>query len=298
MKNMIAIAARESKKTLSVAYPADKTVISAVERARKAGLIDAIFVGDQDIIEKIADDIDCDITSYKVIDVKDPKEAALKAVSLISSGEADFLMKGSLDTSLVLKAVLNDEVGICAEKLLSHVSVMELPNHPKLLTVTDAAMNIAPDANQKKEIIQNAVDLVIKLGIEKPLVAVLAAIEKVNPKMQATVDADKLVKMFENGEIQNCIVGGPFALDNAISIKAANIKKVSHPVAGNADILLCPDIESGNILYKSLSFLAYAKSGSIITGAKAPVVLTSRADSEDVKFNSIALGVIAIDERN
>lgn len=294
MKDITTMASRSGKKTLAVAYPGDKDTLSAVDRAHKAGFIEAILVGDEDVIKSVSSSMQCNLSNYKVIDIKDPKEAALYAVSLVSKGEADFLMKGTLDTSLILKAVLNKEVGICDGHLLSHVSVMELPNYTKILTITDAAMNIAPDVEEKKQIIENAVKLVSKLGIKEPLVAVLAAIEKVNPKMQATVDAAELVKMYERKEIKDCIVGGPFALDNAISQKAAQIKKVHHPVAGNADILVCPDIEAGNILYKSLSFLAYAKSGSIITGGRAPIVLTSRADSEDVKFNSIALGIISL----
>lgn len=296
IKDIIELARKRGPKKLAVACPDDKNVLSAVSRAKNAGIICPILVGDRSNIESVADSIELDISEYEILDFPIKEEACLKSVSLVSSGDADFLMKGLVDTSTLLKAVLHEEFGLRSGKILSHISIMELPNYPKLLTVTDAAMNISPDLSAKVQIIENAVDVLLKLGIETPQVAAICAIEKVNPKMPSTVDAYELMKMNEAGEIKNCVVGGPLGLDNAISEKAAEIKGIKHPVAGHADILLCPDIEAGNILYKALSFLAYAKSGSIIVGATAPVVLTSRADCEDVKFNSIALGVISIEK--
>jgi phosphate butyryltransferase len=210
----------------------------------------------------------------------------------VSSGKAHMVMKGLVDTGIILKAVLNKETGLRTGSVLSHVAIFDVVNYPRLLLVTDAAMNIAPTLEQKKQIIENSLHVANGLDIDEPKVGVICAKEKVNPKMPATVDAGELVKMNENGELTGCIVGGPFALDNAVSEEAAKLKGISHPVAGKADILMCPNIESGNILYKTLGFLANAKSAGVIVGAKAPIILTSRADSEEAKLNSIALGVL------
>lgn len=294
IKDIIEIAMQKGTKRLAVACPDDKNVLSAVDRAKNAGLIVPILVGDSSNISRVADNMSIDISDYEIVNIPDKEDACFEAVHLVSSGSADFLMKGLVDTATLLKSVLDNEIGLRTGRVLSHISVMELPNYTKLLTVTDAAMNIAPDLSAKRQIVENAVNTLLKLGIKNPKVAAVCAIEKLNPKMQATVDAVELTKLSRAGEIKNCTVYGPLGLDNAISEKAAEIKGITDPVAGRADIVLCPDIEAGNILYKALSFLAYAKSGSIVVGSSAPVVLTSRADCEDVKFNSIALGVIAI----
>lgn len=291
-QDIMELAKKRGPKTISVAVAQDKEVLMAVKEANDLGIANAIFVGDKEKIENIAADIGMDLGKFEVIDEKDLTAASRKAVELVSTGKADMVMKGLVDTSIILKAVLDEEIGLRTGKVLSHVAVFDIETYPKALLVTDAAMNIAPDVDKKKEIIENAVYVAHSLDIETPKVAVVCAKEKVNPKMPATVDAEKLVEMNKNGEIEDCIVGGPFALDNAISKEAAEHKGIQHPVAGDADILLMPYIEAGNVLYKSLVFLAKAENAGVIVGAKAPVVLTSRADSDKAKLNSIALGVL------
>ena len=291
-EEVLKIAKERGPKTVSVACAQDRDVLKAVDNAKRNGIVKAILVGDQAKIEAIAKEENIDLSEYELIHIEDLAEASLKAVELVSSGKAHMVMKGLVDTGIILKAVLNKEVGLRTGSVLSHVALFDVINYPRLLLVTDAAMNIAPDLQQKKQIIENSLQVARGLDIELPKVAVICAKEKVNPKMPATVDAGELVKMNENGELTGCIVGGPFALDNAVSEEAAKLKGIDHPVAGKADILMCPNIESGNILYKTLGFLANAKSAGVIVGAKAPIILTSRADSEESKLNSIALGVL------
>lgn len=291
-KDILDLAKKKGPKTVSVAVAQDKEVLRAVKKAKDEEIANSILVGDKEEIEKIASNIDMDLNKFEIIDIKDKKEASLKAVELVSSGKADLVMKGIVDTSIILKAVLDKEIGLKTGNLLSHVVAFDLPTYDKILLVTDAAMNIAPDLEAKKKIIENANLVAHSLGIDEPKVAVICAKEKVNPKMPDTVDAAELTKMNENGEITGCIVKGPFALDNAISKEAAIHKGIDHTVAGDADMLLMPDIEAGNILYKALVFLARASIAGVIVGAKAPVVLTSRADDNEAKFNSIALGVL------
>ncbi|MBN2259643.1 MAG: phosphate butyryltransferase [Clostridiales bacterium] len=291
-EDVLKIAKERGPKIISVACAQDNDVLKAVDNAFENGIATAILVGDKEKIEAICQEESIDISKYEVIDIKDNVEASLKAVELVSTGKAHLVMKGLVDTAVILKAVLNKEVGLRTGNVLSHVAVFDVPTYHKLLIVTDAAMNIAPDLETKKQIIENALVVSRALDIDEAKVAVIAAKEKVNPKMPATVDAGELVKMNEAGEINGCIVGGPFALDNAVSVEAAKIKGIVHPVAGDVDIMLCPTIEAGNVLYKALAFLSNAKSAGTIVGAKAPIVLTSRADSEDAKLNSIALSVL------
>lgn len=291
-EDLLNLAQERGPKTISVAVAQDKEVLLAVKEANNMGIADAILVGDKDEIISIAEEINMDINKYKIIDVKDPTEASRKAVELVSTGVSHIVMKGLVDTSIILRAVLDEEIGLRAGNILSHVAVFSVDTYDKLLLVTDAAMNIAPDLNQKKQIVENAVFLAHSIDIDNPKVAVVCAKEKINPKMPATVDSGQLVEMNNNGDIEGCIVGGPFALDNAISKEAALHKGIDHPVAGDADIILAPNIESGNVLYKALAFLANAKNAGIIVGAKAPIVLTSRADNDEAKLNSIALGVL------
>ena len=280
------------KKIISVAVAQDREVLLSVEEARKKGVVDGILVGDAVKIEKVANELSIDLTNYKIIDKKDDIEAARQAVIEVSSGRADMLMKGLVDTSVVLKAALDREIGLRGEGILSHVAVFEIENYDRLFFITDAAMNIAPDLEAKKKIIDNSVKVARALGIETPKVACICAKEKMNPKMPDTVDAHELEEMSKRGEIKNCIVGGPFALDNAVSIEAAKHKGIEHEVAGMADVLLAPDIEGGNILYKSISYFARSKGAGLIVGATAPIILTSRADSEETKLNSIILGAM------
>lgn len=289
---VLKIAKERGPKIVSVACAQDTDVMKAIQNAKENGIIEAILVGDLEKMQIIAKEENINLSEYEVIDIKDPAEASLKAVELVSSGKAHMVMKGLVDTGIILKAVLNKEIGLRTGKVLSHVAVFDVLNYPRLLLVTDAAMNIAPNLEQKKQIIENSLEVARGLDIEIPKVGVICAKEKVNPSMPATVDAGELVKMNENGELTGCIVGGPFALDNAVSEEAAKLKGIDHPVAGKADILMCPNIESGNILYKTLGFLANAKSAGVIVGAKAPIILTSRADTEEAKLNSIALGVL------
>ena len=290
--DVLKLAKERGPKTISVAVAQDKDVLTAVKNANDLGIADAVLVGDKDEITKIASEIDMDINKFKIEDYKDMTEASIKAVELVSTGKAHIVMKGLVDTSIILKAVLDKEIGLRTDKILSHVAMFDTEQYDKLLFVTDAAMNIAPDLNQKKQIIENAAFVAHSVDIDNPKVAVVCAKEKVNPKMPATVEAKELEEMNKRGEISGCIVGGPFALDNAVSKDAAELKGINHPVAGDADIILAPDIEGGNILYKALNFLAKSKSAGIIVGAKAPVVLTSRADSDEAKLNSIAFAVL------
>lgn len=290
--DLLAVARERGPKTVAVAVAQDSDVLMAVNGAYQQGIVEAILVGDLKAIQERAAEANIDLSPFEIIDIADMAEASLKAVELVSSGKAHMVMKGLVDTAIILKAVLDKQVGLRTGNVLSHVSVFDVPMYHKLLLVTDAAMNIAPDLMQKKQIIENTLEVAYALDIDTPKVGVICAKEKVSDKMPATVDAGELVAMNERGEITGCIVGGPFALDNAVSKEAARLKKIDHPAAGDCDILLCPDIEGGNILYKTLGFLTEARSAGVIVGAKAPVVLTSRADSEDAKLNSIALGVL------
>lgn len=289
---VVRIARERGPKRLSVALANDEEVLLAVSNAHKEGIVEAVLVGDEPKMRAIAAEHNIDLSPFEIINEADLQAASAIAVGLVSSGKADIVMKGLVDTSIILKAVLNKETGLRTGSVLSHTAVFDVTSYGKLLFVTDAAMNIAPDVETKAKIIDNTVKLVNALDIHNPNVAVVCAKEKVSDKMPATLDAEALVRMNQEGLIKGCVVGGPFALDNAVSKEAAKIKGVTHPGAGEADILLMPTIEAGNILYKSLSILSKTKNAGIILGAKAPVVLTSRADSDETKLYSIALAVL------
>lgn len=291
-EELLELTKNKQPRKLAVAVAEDEEVLKAVKKAKEVGIAEAILIGNKEKIEKIADDIGLDISLFEVVDEKDATLACRKAVSLVSSGRADIVMKGIIDTAVIMKAVLDSEIGLRTGRVISHVAVFSVPTYEKVFILTDAAMNIQPDLDQKKEIIENAVSFAHSLDIEEPKVAVLCAREKVSPKMIATVEAKELEDMNKNGEISGCIVGGPFALDNAISKEAAKHKGINSPVAGEADILMVPNIESGNVLYKSLTFFSKAKNAGLIVGTKAPIVLTSRSDDEQAKLYSIALGVL------
>ncbi len=282
-------------KKMVVAVADDEHVLEAVEMARQEQIIEPILVGDRMRIEDLLMKLKINHEAYQIIDVKEPVEACEISVKEISKGKADILMKGMVDTSIILRAALDKEFGLRTPNRLSHVSVMEIPTYHKILLMSDGAMNIDPDVDIKQEIIENAVGVAHALGIKEPMVGCIAAVEKVNPKMQATLDAQELVFRNQNERIKGCIIGGPFAVDNAINKEAALHKGVKDPMAGDVDILLMPQIESGNVFYKSMMFLANAKSASIIAGAKKPIVLTSRADSKESKFYSIALAALVAD---
>lgn len=289
---LLELAVKKGPKRISVACAQDDDVLRAIKVAYDKGIVNGYLIGNETEIRAIATEISLDLSGFEVINILDLAEASLKAVELVSSGKADLVMKGLVDTGIILKAVLNKEIGLRTGNVLSHVAVFDVPTYHKILMVTDAAMNIAPDLNAKKQIIENTLVVTRALNIDMPNVGVIAAKEKVTESMIATVDAGELVKMNKEGLITGCKVGGPFALDNAVSKEAAEIKGIKDPMAGDVDVLLCPTIEAGNVLYKALNFLANAKSAGIIVGAKAPIVLTSRADSDDSKLNSIALGVL------
>lgn len=289
---IIKTAKEKGPKKIAVAVAQDTEVLSAINSAKDLGIADAILVGDENEIVAAAGKCGVELAKFEVIHKPDKVEACRTAVELVSSGKAQLLMKGLVDTSIILKAVLDEKIGLRTGNVLSHVAVFDVEGYDRLFYVTDAAMNIAPDVEHKKQIIENAIQVANALGNDNPKVSVLAAVEKVNPKMQATVDAVELVEMNNKGLLKGCTVAGPFALDNAISIEAAKHKGMTNPVAGHADILLVPVIEAGNMLYKSMVFFAKAKNAGIIVGAKAPVVLTSRADSDEAKLNSIAIGVL------
>jgi phosphotransacetylase len=250
----------------------------AVEAAQ-AGLIEPILVGPRAKIEEIAKSANLDISKLELVDAAHSVEAAKQAVALVREGRAEVLMKGSLHTDELMSAIVSRDGGLRTGRRISHVFIMDVPTYHKVLIVTDAAINIAPALEDKVDIVQNAIDLAISLGLEKPKVAILCAVETVNSKMQATLDAAALCKMAERGQIKGGILDGPLAFDNAISKEAAKTKGIKSLVAGDPDILLAPDLEAGNILAKQLSFLANADSAGMVLGARVPVILTSRADS-------------------
>lgn len=288
---------KTKKYVLAVAVAQDYDVLSAVVRAVQMNLVEAILVGDENKILDIAQMHGFSLDQMKIVHEPDSTIACETAVKLVSSGEANLLMKGLVDTSVLLKAALNREWGLRTDRVLSHVTVASIPDYDRYFFITDAAMNIAPDVEAKKQIILNCLPVAKALGVDMPKVAVVCAVEKVNPKMQATLDAQALSDMQDRGEITECFVDGPFAFDNAISELAAHHKGIHNPNAGKADILLMPAIEAGNILYKAITYFAKGSVACMIAGAKAPIVLTSRADSDDAKLNSIALCVLMADRQ-
>lgn len=279
-------------KKMAVAVAQAEDVLKAVEAARKEGLTNSILVGDKKEIIRIANEMGIDPGNYEIIDKTDKTEAARCAVELVRNKKASILMKGMLGTARILKAILDKEIGLRTNRMLSHVYTLQIKGYDRLLTMTDGAMSISPDLKQKAQIIQNAIYYAHSMGIEKPKVAAVAALELVNPDMPATIDAACLAKMSERGQIVGGIVDGPLGFDNAISKEAAKHKGVESPVSGEVDIVLVPNIESGNIFAKGLVYLANAVPAGLLLGAKAPVVLVSRSDSAQSKLYSIALGVL------
>lgn len=279
------------RKRIVVAASEDKHVLEAVRDALKEGIVEAILVGLKEETRRLMEQIGFDPGSVEIVPASDPVDAASKAVSLIREKKADVLMKGLVQTSALLKAVLDKEKGLRSGALLSHFGLFESPYYHKLFGVTDAGMNVSPSFEEKVSILTNGVEMFHKIGVAMPKVAVLAAVETVNPKMDATVHAALLTQMNRRGQIKGCVIDGPLALDNAVSKEAAKHKGIESEVAGDADILLVPDIESGNLIYKALNFLGGAVAAGVILGAAAPIVLTSRADSEQSKHYSIALAV-------
>ncbi|SHI95194.1 phosphate acyltransferase [Parasporobacterium paucivorans] len=280
-------------KRMIVAAAGDEHTLEAVYHAVKEGIVRPVLVGDKKVIMAILNKLGMEIPETDIYDVPDPDEAAYKAVALVREGKGDFIMKGKLETSQILKPVVNKETGLGMGKVMSHFVINELPYYHKLLVTSDGGMVTYPTLQQKKEIIDNAVNTMIKLGYDCPKVAAVAAVEKVNPKMPETVEADQLAQMNKSGEIKNCIVAGPISLDIALDKEAADIKGYHNPVAGDADMILVPNIQVGNILGKSIVTIAGGKMAGFIVGAKAPIILTSRGSSAEEKYLSIVLAACA-----
>lgn len=280
-------------KKVSVAVAQDSAVLEAVRAAKDRKIADAILVGDKDKIEAVAKEINTDISDFEIVDVKDDIEASLAAVKLVHDGKADMYMKGLISTKDFLKSVLNKEVGLRTGSALSHVCVFDVKGIDRLLFLTDVAFIPYPTLEDKVHIINNTLKITKACGIENPKVAPLAAVEVVNPKMPVTVEAAELTQMNKDGKITGCIVDGPLSLDLAIDAEAAKHKGATdRAIQGDADILLFPDIHAGNLVYKAMVHTAEVVNGNMLTGTKAPVILTSRSDSFEVKVNSLALGAV------
>ncbi len=276
----------------AVVHPCDKQSLGGALSAAEAGLIVPVLIGPMTKIGAVARELGVDLGRFTVEDVEHSHEAAEKAVAMVRAGNAEALMKGSLHTDELMGEVVKPGTGLRTARRLSHVFYMEIPAYPKPLLITDAAVNIEPDLDAKVDIVQNAIDLAIALGIAQPRVAILAAVETVNSKMRSTLDAAALCKMAERGQIRGGIVDGPLAVDNAVSYIAAKTKGITSEVAGQADILVVPDIEAGNIVAKQLEYLADAGTAGVVIGARVPIVLTSRADSVQARVASCAIALL------
>jgi len=281
----------------AVAHPCEATALAGAIEGAALGLITPILVGPATRIRQIANEKGIALGAARIVDVPHSHAAAAKAVELVRTGEAELLMKGSLHTDELLGAVVARETGLRTARRISHVFIMDVPTYHKVLVVTDAAINIAPTLEDKVDICQNAIDLVVSLGLTQPKVAILAAVETVTSKMPATIDAAALCKMSERGQITGALLDGPLAFDNAISKDAARTKGIKSEVAGDPDILLAPDLEAGNILAKQLTFLANADSAGLVLGARVPIILTSRADSVRSRIASCAVAMRAAHAR-
>ena len=289
LDELVKIAANSGKKKIAVAAAEDDHVLHAIDEARKSGVVEPIFVGHTEKIKELAKSEKIDISGIRIVDEPNPALAAKRAVEFAANGEVQILMKGLVSTADFLRAVLNKEVGLRTNDLLCHIGVFELPSYHKLLGLTDAAQNIEPTFEEKVNIINSCVKCFNKLGVAKPKVAVIAPVEMVNPKMESTVHAAMLTQMNRRGQIKNCVIDGPLAFDNAISKEACEHKGIVSEVGGDADLIVCHNIEVGNPLYKAFNYLAGGTIAGMIMGAKVPIVLTSRADSNRSKFMSIAL---------
>jgi phosphate acetyltransferase len=281
----------------AVAHPCDESSLRGALDAAEARLIVPILVGPKDRITGVADKFGLDIDDLQIVDVPHSQAAAETAVELVRKGAAELLMKGSLHSDELLSAVANRDTGLRTGRRISHVFVMDVPTHPDTLFITDAAVNIAPDLMAKRDIIQNAIDLYAGLGLGTPKVAILSAVENVNPAIPSTIEAAALCKMADRGQITGGILDGPLAFDNAISPEAARIKGINSPVAGHAQILVVPDLEAGNMLAKNLTFLSKADAAGIVLGARVPIILTSRADNLRTRMASCAVAMLLAHNR-
>lgn len=281
----------------AVAHPCDESSLKGAVEAAQLGLLVPILVGPQARIEAVAKQCDLDIRRFEKVDAPHSIASAEAAVRLASEGKAEMLMKGSLHTDELMGAVVKKDAGLRTARRISHCFLMDVPALDRVVIITDAAINIFPSLEEKVDIVQNAIDLALALGMQQPKVAILSAMETVNPKVQSTVEAAALCKMADRGQIQGGLLDGPLALDNAIDLTAVQIKHIDSPVAGKADILVVPDLEAGNVLAKSLTFMAHADAAGIVLGARVPIILTSRADSVMTRLASCAIAFLVANAR-
>lgn len=296
-ERLIARAKQSRPAATVVAFPCEETALRGPLEAAEAGIIVPILVGPAATISELARKHSLDIRRYEVVDVPDSNAAAAAAVRLIHQGKGELLMKGSLHTDEIMREVTSGTTGLRTARRISHVFVMDVPRHPETLFITDAAINIFPDLGAKQDIVQNAIDLFSQVGLGRPRVAILSAVETVTSKIPSTIEAAALCKMAERGQITGAVLDGPLAFDNAISPQAARIKGIKSEVAGRAQILVVPDLEAGNMLAKNLSFLAGADSAGIVLGARVPIILTSRADSVRSRMASCAVASLYANAR-
>jgi len=285
-------ARKAGPKMVAVAAPHEPELLLAAQDAEREGIANCTLVGDRDLIKRLAVEHGIDITRMMIVHEPEPKVAARKVMELLRMGHADLAMKGKLETGDFLRAALDREVGLRVGRLFTHVAVFELPGFDRLLFVTDSGVVVAPTMEQKVEIVQNAIMVAQRLGVEEPRVAILAATEMVNPKIPTTMDAANLAKMADRGQIQGGLVDGPLALDNAISPESVAIKGIKSPVAGCADILVTPDVEAGNMLAKAITYFAQGKMAGVVVGGKSPLIVASRSDPHETKLVSMALGIL------
>jgi phosphate acetyltransferase len=296
-ERLIAAAQQETTIKVAVAHPCDEVSLRGVVEARKLHLVEPILVGPEGRIRTVAAQSGIDIASIEIVSSAHSEDSAGKAVGLVTAGKAEALMKGSLHTDELMSAVVSRQSGIRTARRISHCFIMDVPGHPEPLIITDAAINIAPDLDAKVDIIQNAIDLAHAMGLAEVRVAILSAMETVTVKVPSTIEAAALCKMADRGQITGALLDGPLALDNAISPEATAVKKIASPVAGRANVLVVPDLEAGNMLAKSLSFLARADAAGIVLGARVPIILTSRADSLVSRLASCAVAVMVASAR-
>lgn len=288
-------AGRGPDRICAVAHPCDETSLGAALEAGQRGLFQPILVGPEQRIRALAAEHGWSLEGLELVDMPHSHAAADAAVERVLSGRAGLLMKGSLHTDELMQAVLSHQGGLRTERRISHVFIMDVPSYPELLFITDAAINIFPDLSVKADIVRNAIDLHVGLGLGAPRVAILSAVEQVNARLPSTIDAAALCKMADRGQIVGGVLDGPLALDNAISVDAARVKGIASPVAGRANVLVVPDLEAGNMLAKNLSFLSGAESAGIVLGARVPIILTSRADSSRSRLASCAVAALYAD---
>src|SRR5215467_2985898 len=281
----------------AVAHPCDDASLGAVVEAARAGIITPILVGPSEKVRRTAKESELDIAPYEIVDVPHSHAAAAGAVELVRLGRAELLMKGSLHTDELMSEVVKRDTGLRTARRVSHVFVMDVPTYHKVFAITDAAINIFPGLEDKVDILQNAIDFFVALGQKRPKVAILSAVETINPKIPSTVEAAALCKMADRGQIRDAILDGPLAFDNAISAEAAQIKKIESPVAGDPDIMLVPDLEAGNMLVKTLTFLSRADGAAVVLGARVPIILTSRADNKRTRMASCAVAALYANAR-